>query len=373
MRIVIVSGTIYPHISARAFRATELAKGLARMGHDVTLYAILGEYDYSGFERETGVKVRSLGKSRFGNYDSDGKCNWTFGHRVLKRLLYNVIDYPRCEYLHKTYNALCREKPFDLLITVAHPFGIHWGAAFFKKKHPGLFKAWISDCGDPFMGNPHDRRWKLFLKPLECFWGRQTDLISIPVENGKTGYYEEFRDKIVVIPQSVDFDSVELDEYKGNVVPTFLYAGTVYPGIRNPREFLEYLCEKGVDFKFYVFAPDDVVFEDFKEKLGDRLEMRRFVPRSDLLRMMSRMDFLVNINNESAVQTPSKLIDYGLSRRPILNVSSHLTEREKASIDAFLQGDYSSSFAVPDLEQYDTKNVCRKFMDACERIVALAK
>ncbi len=368
MKIVIISGTMYPHISARSFRTTELAKGFAKLGHDVTLYTILGSYDYSSFEAQYHLKVRTLGRSRWGNVDSDGKEDLTIVKRVLRRLLYNVVDYPRSEYLFKTYRALKNEDPFDLLVTIAHPFGTHWGAAFYKKKYPNKFQKWISDCGDPFMGDPDVKRWKLFQEPLERFWCEQTDLIAIPVEKGKMGYYEEFRNKIVVIPQGIDFDSVEVDHYEKNVVPTFLYSGAVYPNMRDPREFLEYLSKKEIDFKFYVYAPSDTIFEDFKEVLGNRLVMNRYIPRMDLIKIMSRVDFLLNINNESAVQTPSKLIDYSLSKRPILNVSTHFTEQEKDSLDAFLKGDYSTQFVVPNIEQYDAKNVSKRFIEAYESI-----
>ena len=96
--------------------------------------------------------------------------------------------------------------------------------------------------------------------------------------------------------------------------------------------------------------------------------IKRYIPRKDLIRIMSRVDFLININNESSVQTPSKLIDYSLSKRPILNISTHFTEQEKDSFDAFLKGDYSTQFIVPNLEQYDAKNVSKKFIEAYESI-----
>lgn len=367
MRIVIVSGTMYPHISARSFRTTELAKGLARLGHNVTLYALLGDFDYTEFEESYNLKVKDLGPSRWGNINSDGIQNMTIMQRILRRLLYNVIDYPRSEYFRMTKKALSKEEPFDLLITIAHPFGVHWGAAKFKKKHPDLFKYWISDCGDPFMGDPDVKRWSLFQKPLEKFWCRQTDLITVPVENGKKGYYEEFRDKIIVIPQGIDFSSVEIDSYKKNLVPTFIYTGAVYPGMRDPSEFLDYICNKSIPFKFYVYAPSDSVFEKFFSRLGDRIEMHRYIDRRELIKVMSRMDFLININNTSQVQTPSKLIDYSLSKRPILNVSTNLSEEEKQTIDEFFKGDYSRRFIVSDLERYDAKNVCLSFIEAYER------
>lgn len=364
MRIVIISGTIFPHISARSFRTTELAKGLARMGHDVTVYAILGKYDYSSFEKEYHLTVKDLGASRCGNFNSDGIEGMSFVNRALRKLLYNVIDYPRCEYLFKTYAALRKESPFDLLITVAHPFGIHWGAAFFKKKHPGLFKKWISDCGDPFMGNPIEtKRWRFPLEPMERFWCRQTDRITIPVAEGKDGYYKEFRDKISVIPQSIDFDSVKIGKYSGNAVPSFLFSGAVYKGQRDPREFLEYLSHLDRDFRFYVYSVTDDIFSDYIPALGERLILQRYIPRDELILRMSQMDFLVNINNNTSVQKPSKLIDYGLSKRPILNVSTHMSQQECDAFDAFLKGDYSARYVIPDFEQYDSKNVCRQFVE----------
>lgn len=364
-RIVIITGTITPCISARSFRSTELACGLAKLGYDVTVYAILGSNDYTSFEKEHHLKVKDLGKSRFGNIDSDGKENMTFINRVLRRMLYNVIDYPRCEFFFKAYFALKSESPFDLLITIAHPFGIHWGAAYFKKKHPGLFNKWISDCGDPFMGNPVEtKRWHLFLEPLERFWCKQTDLIAIPVAEGINGYFKDYHKKIIVIPQGIDFSSIELDKYTPNDVPTFIYSGTVYRGVRDPREFLEYLVTLDIDFKFYVFSPFDTVFGDYKERLCDKLIINRYIPRKDLIKIMSRMDFLINLNNNSVVQVPSKLIDYSLSKRPILNVSTHFTDQEREAFDSFICGDYSSQYVVPDIDRFDSKNVCKSFIDA---------
>ena len=45
-----------------------------------------------------------------------------------------------------------RERKIDYLITIAFPFTIHWATA--SLAHKKYFKFWVSDCGDPFMGNP---------------------------------------------------------------------------------------------------------------------------------------------------------------------------------------------------------------------------
>lgn len=369
MKIVILSGTMFPHISARSFRTTELAKGLAKMGHEVTLYTILGKYDYTGFlNNYPNITLKSFGKTRFGNPNSDGYLKKNIIQRALTRLLYNVIDYPRCEYFFKAISALKKEEQFDYLITIAHPYGIHWGAAYFRRKNLSnpKFKYWVSDCGDPFMGDPDVKRWKFLLKPIELFWCRMTDAITIPVEHGSSGYYDEAQNKIHIVPQSVDFSSFVLKEYKPNSTPTFLYSGAVYPNMRDPRSFLEYLSTLDCDFKFIVYAPSDSVFGDFKKALGPKLEINRYIPRNELVKIMSTMDFLININNNSLVQTPSKLIDYSISKRPILNISTNFNMTEMANFESFLKADYTAQYKVPDLEQYDSKNVCAKFIELYE-------
>lgn len=228
------------------------------------------------------------------------------------------------------------------------------------------FKYWSSDCGDPFMGDPDVRRWKIFQKPLEQFWGKMTDHIVIPVENGREAYYEEVRNKISVIPQSVDFSSFELVNYTKNSVPTFFYSGAVYPNMRDPRKFLEYLTTVNFDFKFIVYVPSDTIFGEFKESLGNKLEIHRYIPRVELVKIMSSMDFLININNNSGVQTPSKLIDYSISKRPILNISTDFFEAECVNFNAFIKEEYSSQFKVKDVDQYDSKNICAKFISLYE-------
>ncbi|MBQ1654853.1 MAG: hypothetical protein II060_13815, partial [Bacteroidales bacterium] len=60
MKILVITQHIFPIQTPRSIRSTELIKELARRGHDVTVYAVLGKYDYSSFEKETGIKVKGI-------------------------------------------------------------------------------------------------------------------------------------------------------------------------------------------------------------------------------------------------------------------------------------------------------------------------
>lgn len=360
MKILIVSQAIYPRLSPRAHRATELAKEFSRQGHEVTLSACLGTYDYSEFQTKNNIKVKNLGVSPYQWITSDKDSrNISLWRKGVVFFLRKLFLFPDILLVNRIAKFMKNSDDFDLIITVAIPYPIHWGMTKAKRKYPHLANTkWISDCGDPFMGNPFSKH-PFYFKWVEKWWCRTTDYIAIPTEDARTGYYPEFLDKICVIPQGFVFDDSVLAEYKDNPIPTFAYSGMVYPEKRDPRSFLEYLAESGKDFHFVVYTNKPAFFAPYKEKLGDKLEMREYVPREVLLHELSKMDFLINIRNESAVQAPSKLIDYYLTHRPILEITSTFQEAE--NFEAFCKKDYSAQINIENPERFNIKNVCHEF------------
>jgi hypothetical protein len=73
------------------------------------------------------------------------------------------------------------------------------------------------------------------------------------------------------------------------------------------------------------------------------------------------MDFLINIKNGSCLQLPSKLIDYYMTKRPILEITSSFHEVEV--FNEFLNRDYQNQKEVLDISQYNISNVAEKFID----------
>lgn len=361
MKIVIISRIIYPLLSPRAFRATELAKEFARLGYDVTLYGVLGKYDYKTFSEATGVKVKHI-KMHLGTADSDGKVRYTIFDKLAYHAFGRLLEYPDIEFCWKVPALLKKERNINLLITIAHPHPIHWGAALAKKLLKDKFpKFWISDCGDPYMGNTVHKKHPVYFHIIEDFWGRQTDKVTIPVEGAKSGYSSKIQHKIEVIPQGFDFENIKLADYSPNNVPHFAYAGTVYPGYRDPSTFLDYLISLNLDFVFTVYTKSSEFYKKYKDILGNKLVLKGYIPREQLLYELSKQDFLINFTNPSAIQTPSKLIDYYLSARPIINISTPFNENK--TFHAFLKGDYTESQINPDISCYDIKNVAKKFLD----------
>ena len=194
-KIIIVSHVLYPAQYPRAYRTTELAKELARQGHEVVVYAALGNYDYKEFETEFNLTVKDFGRLNFEKLTSDGSRKRNFFDKILKRLFGNIALFPEIELMWKIPLALREEKMYDLIISVAVPYSIHFGCARAIEKNPDLTKKWIADCGDPFMGNKFRKRPSYFLF-LEKWFIRKVDWITVPIKDAIIAYPHEFKYKI---------------------------------------------------------------------------------------------------------------------------------------------------------------------------------
>lgn len=346
MKILIVSSVMHPVLSPRSFRTTELAKQLVRIGHEVTLYTVWNDFDYEAYEKETGIKLKNLGKINL----------YIEKNNLFKKVLNRLISYPTIQLVPMVKKAIESEGEFDYLITIAVPHSIHWGASFVRKKQ---FKCWVADCGDPYMKNPFAFH-PFYFKWLEKRWCKKADYITVPIEEAKDAYYEEFRNKIRVIPQGFDFSDVHLEKYVKNKIPTFAYAGNLNKKGRDITSFLNYLTSLSFDFKFIVYTKSISFFKGFEDILKDKMELRDYIPRQSLLYELSKVDFLINVKNDFEVQSPSKLIDFSLTKRPILDIGSVFKEHKV--FDEFTQGDYVNQLVLPNISEFDIKNVAKSFV-----------
>jgi hypothetical protein len=351
----------------RSFRTTELVKEFSRQGHDVTLFTLKNEHHQS-FENEFDVKIRDLGELKFpGIKIPENKGIYHYVMRILSRGLYLFFEYPAIELMFKVKQALSSENSYDLMITIAMPHTIHWGAALARKKNHQIASVWVADCGDPYMGQTLDSFKKMFyFAYFEKMFCRKADVISVPIESAKNGYYEEFHDKIKVIPQGFNFNEVDLDKenYQINEIPTFAYAGSLIPGGRDPRPFLEYLVTLEREYKFIFFTKNVELIQSWANRSGGRIEIRDYIPREVLLSKLSVMDFLVNFENQSSLMAPSKLIDYYLTGRPVYSVSGE--KFDKDNLDKFMNRNYDGAFTFNGIDQYRIENVTAKFLECLD-------
>lgn len=367
--ILIISSGFWPEISPRSFRATELAKEFALQGNDVTVITHKNKDIHDKFESENGVKIIDFGKLKLKKPNlGSGKIGYWI-NRIISRALSLFFEYPNIQLTYLLKKLLKKHDGYDILISIAVPYPIHWGVAWSRSEKHRIAKIWVADCGDPYMGCDTDSFKKPFyFKYVEKWFMRKTDFISIPVEKAKHGYYKEFHKKIKIIPQG--FKIKERQRAKGlrknNNVPVFGYAGSFIPNKRDPRPFLEYLSTLNKDFKFVIHTTQEDLIRKYKNILGNKLEINSIINREELIEQYSSYDFLVYIDNDSSFAVPSKIIDYAIIKRPVLNITKTV---DYEIINEFINGNYSKAMKLPSLEEFKIENVCDKFTNlALERV-----
>jgi hypothetical protein len=366
-KILIVSRNFFPQNIPRAFRTTELAREFASQGHEVTVITPFNTAQVE-FADKYGIRMKDLGKMQWKPIEVGGSQGPVrLIKRILVRLLSLLILYPDSEIFFKVKKALHREKEFyDLLITIAAPHPVHWATAWVLSSSKKVANCWVADCGDPFMGGENDTFKRLFYyKYFEKWFCRKSDYITVPIESAIEAYYPEFKEKIRVIPQGFKFDEVILKKQLiKNACPTFAYAGSLIPRIRDPKDFFEFLCQTALPYKFFIFSTNKEYLEAYCKKSDGRIELRDPLPRLELLNFLQDMDFVTNFENIGAKQSPSKLIDYSIIQKPILSIKTFGFSEE--GFIEFYHGNYSNAEIVENVNSYKIENVCHNFLElAC--------
>lgn len=361
-KILLVSSAFYPEISPRSFRATELAKEFSRQGHKVTVISKFRDHDYSAFLEEFPITFKMWKKPKFPEVHYFKQKHLYNLTRVISRILSLLFEYPSIEEMFQVKKMLKDEKGYDLMISFAVPYPVHWGVVFSGIEKRRIANTWVADCGDPYMGDILDSfRHPFYFKYLEKTFCRKCDFISIPVDSAKNGYYKEFHHKIKIISQGFYFDLAEnYTEKKGNNIPEFAYAGGFLQGIRDPGQLMEYLVKIDKPFKFYVYTNQPDLLNKYKAALDGKLIVSEYIPRSELMKILAKMDFLINFDNNTTLNSPSKLIDYAIANKPVLNIDKNFMVDD---LSAFLNGDYNKRMLLPDVEQYHIRNVSKQFLD----------
>ena len=174
-------------------------------------------------------------------------------------------------------------------------------------------------------------------------------------------FLEEFHYKIVEITQGFNLEEQReyLKTYSKNEIPTFIFAGSFVPIHRDPTLFLEYIVNLDIDYKFHLYTRQKWFVEPFIEKSKGRIELHDYLTREDLIGELSTMDFIVNFMYDPYKYAPSKMADYLIAGRPVLNIDYEL---DKDVINEFLKGNYEGQFNMFTLDRFDIKNIVDQFL-----------
>ena len=373
MKIAILTAVFHPELHPRAFRAYELAKEYAIQGHDVEVFLLtrIKGFDYEQLSQELHIKItilplytRELGAENIFQ-QTNPLLRWIhWGYRWLLEYLLagNLFAYSTRIAEHLKHEM--QEK--DMVIALSTPFMNLLGLAKYVHAHKAQSKTiYIADSGDPFYYSQQTKR-ALYFKWIEKWVYRHFDYLSIPTRDAIPAYAPLIpKEKIQIIPQAFNMRDVHLSPAPTSDIPTFAYAGVFYQDIRNPEFLFKHLCTLTEDFRFHVYLRHrdphiTSVLDKYQKQLGEKLIIHYSVKRTDLLYRLSECHFLINISNTTSTQLPSKLIDYGITKRPVYSFDKQSFNPQVFT--AFMHGDYTHAMPI-DIRPYDIEVVTKQFLE----------
>ncbi len=350
-------------LSPRAFRWTAIAEELVRLGHQVTVICA-SSTSRASRECVNGVEIHSTGSNarelvkrwlrlEVTVYPTSTPTliapvstrSWV-GQLISTAYRYTVrkIMWPDSAAFWyfsalKRAHALQKESLTDVVVTVSLPYTGHLIGHALKRRY--AFR-WVMDIGDPFsfMTATPVNNTALFRglnTRSESSVLASADAVAVTTEETRLEYLKYFpkieQSKMAVVPplfeppNSADrFASFSAVSSKICLV----FAGTLYQSIRNPSALLEFFRKllstslaAQLELHFYGVVNDcHPCFNDYNDLIDSKLFMHGLVPRAQAVRAMQKATVLVNLGNSTSYQLPSKVVEYVMVGKPVLNVTT---------------------------------------------------
>ncbi len=370
-KILVIGYFFFPENRPRAFRTYELVREFVSQGFQVDLI-LPGRQVFTDHPIEMdNLKIKYLGNAiEHNKMDFSKSFSKQSRWRNIARSIYryfnpftNTVNYifqVRKE-LKKNYSG------YDMLLSISYPVVCHIGTALALSRNKQLRATPIrvAEYSDPFYTKRNAKMFFIY-KYLDRWAASKFNYITVPAEDEVSAYKKHIAaDRIKVIPQGFNFQDVVLDTYTRNAVPQFAYAGVFYSKLRNPKKLFEFLEKMETPYVFHLYtSPTNTdsmdVVNQYAHRLGDKLEIHYDLNRLELIRRLSKMDFLININNSSlALKSPSKLIDYALTKRPVFHFDHN--DFDETKFRNYLNGVYDPDQF--DISRFDIKNIVRQFLE----------
>jgi hypothetical protein len=344
VRILIVNYFHPPMVDAQAFRWAQLARHWAAQGHAVTV--VTGRvHGAPRAERAHGVEILRTGlRSRptmlaSAAAPSSPRAAWTGRLREGLRRLYRKIYWPDA-WWHWLPGAawhvarLARRQ--DLIVSYSPSFAAHVSVLLARALRLAGKARWVADYGDPY-STSHS------MPPNNFAWfGRVNRRVERAVIDGadavvfnspqtRTDYDAAFAAaaNFHVVPHLADLDALYAGLRGGGpaadeAAVRLTYIGGFHRGIREPYELIAWLralAERSpVPLALDLYGPDNGF--DLAGLAGGPVRYHGMVARERALALAAGADLLVNVDNRDCTMTPSKIVEYIGSGRPVLHLTA---------------------------------------------------
>lgn len=360
--ILVVSGSYFPYATANAVCMKKFEDTLKTNGHTVIYCNRKHDLYEPEFHNVKGTDIYTVGKNSdlfFQTIDNlkkiklPNKMHESFelsmkGYRLLQKIknFGKSKDFLRKqaeeEYLLAYSNKIreiISERKIDLVISVSMPFDSHCAVLkamqSLKNSSSQVVPKWIAYCIDAYWskaGIPQKDIPVMKKEELEIFNACDRILFLDTIEKDYAGKeYDELRSKFISLPLPLFDLKAEQQSYSNNGfirkdgVSEVVYTGTVYDDFRNADACIgvaESFAGDIVRFHFLgkIYPKSLSLFNKLKNRMPEQVEIYGSQPYSYAKGSMQRADILLNLANDNANQIPSKIFEYMMTLKPILNI-----------------------------------------------------
>lgn len=400
MRILAITYTFPPHVTARAIQLGKLVKYLLKNGCKVDVLTSHNPF----FPNDTGLLdyVPELLIERV------RASKPTIVSRTLHHI-FRIGDLPWQNVAFRKASELIRRHKYDAVCSFAFPLSSHFVGLRLKRS---LGLPWVAHFSDPWVDHPY---WKIYgrlhfnlLSYLESKIVEAANLIIFVSEETRdvvmSKYERDLRRKAISIPHCYDRTDYEellghetsVDRLKHDSRTVFTHVGSFY-GIRTPAPLVEALlmmkdgkARELLDrILIRIVGKMQTEYEQMLTKeFPEEVELVGAVEHKKAIEYMLASDYLLLIDaavGKASVFFPSKLAEYIGSGRPIIGitpsegcsariirslgypvVSPSDVEALSALFSDILTGKRDLSGRTEYSEQFDADTVAKQFISALE-------
>lgn len=255
---------------------------------------------------------------------------------VLKSIYWPDDSFTWVKDSYVKAEEIIQKSNINAVLSFSLPFASILTGTKLKRNHPNL--KWITDIGDPLLfqvDNPMNNTWLYNNKnrqvEQQALMAADLNIVTNPGLREK--YSSELqipKNKLTVVGP---FNQIgqRVTKSKNTESVHLLFMGSFYPKIRRAQvllQHLEKLVLESLNIQYQITLAGNLNHSDTKLFKNSPLicKIIQLKPYQDIVnsqKLIQEADFLINLNNTTSFQLPSKCADYLASGLPIINITQH--------------------------------------------------
>lgn len=355
--ILFVSGSYFPNATANAVCAKKFEDALKIRGHSIFYCNRRNNlYEQSEYVMD-GTQLYTVGKNsdlffqtveKLQRIELPNHMGMAFGwalkfYRVLIKLMNlgkgtKQLRLEADNIYFKSYSEricqIVREKQIDLIVSVSMPFASHIVVQkAIEQIKPECRPKWITYAIDAYWSKAGVKKSDIpSMKNAEHAVFQACDcilMLDTITKDYSSEEYDCYRDKMTSLPLPL-FDLRNTSNYEGGFekklgVSEIVFAGTVYDDFSNMNTCI-HVVEKfqGKPYRFHfmgkIYPKSLAQLKALQQKMPGQIEIYGRMPYDFAKGSMLKSDILLNLANDNMNQIPSKIFEYMMCLKPILNI-----------------------------------------------------